>query len=491
MDPFEGEARRLIYRDRAAVRRLLSVRQNICSSQSSRLSPIEYERFRRRTILGMQTDILEPAAYAQRVIPYRPEGEPVDGMWAELDGGRIRLIAPLPPVKKSAASDGEYCDRLFKGAVYAIQTAEGFGSYEFGKFAEKTVELDFVRGSADARTAPDPDNYEYAPLVKGAVSFLPNTDQPLSCDVYIRGELRDDIPAGTYVTVVPGRISAASTCVQHGGEIQRIRREYGDIDRRDLCGEYTVQAMRTDAEYAGKLMRTDDELALMLRRGMDISDPYEYASALAMLDGKLKERRHIIAQWHRLSAAYPAFMDPAFAYAPGAARTRFHAVDRRCEGTEVVVKGGVVYARTPMVWSTVRRFPYGVTGRTYPSEYAPIFSDVLSEMLDGYALWERFQRKNLRFIFVYDTAEKAVAGNSQMAVKQLQDALTKPTMRGDTAGNCSVLYSAEVCGGLKPGVYMAMTDSDAAHLSNADALRVWRSEGAAPRIKGGTGRGAE
>lgn len=95
-----------------------------------------------------------------------------------------------------------YCDAV----NYAIRLADNFFDYDFAQFQKKIIHYLFVYADFPANKIyiVDNDNHITKYITDAIVTFLPNGDHPLSCNMYFSAEQSKCIPEGTYITVTKG-----------------------------------------------------------------------------------------------------------------------------------------------------------------------------------------------------------------------------------------------------------------------------------------------
>lgn len=89
--------------------------------------------------------------------------------------------------------------------VYAIEHAAGYESYDFRRFSCKILQFLYVYNVTQRNkniAIADNDNHETKLVQDAIVLFTPGGDHGLSCSNYSKTVMTDDLPQGTYITLV-------------------------------------------------------------------------------------------------------------------------------------------------------------------------------------------------------------------------------------------------------------------------------------------------
>lgn len=99
--------------------------------------------------------------------------------------------------------DFGHTDLFVRELDNAVRTHPDFPDYDWQRFARKTVYFLFVYSMSSAILASDNDARDTKALMDCITKFTLGVDSEFCCSVHETALRTDEIPEGTYVTVVP------------------------------------------------------------------------------------------------------------------------------------------------------------------------------------------------------------------------------------------------------------------------------------------------
>lgn len=473
---------------------------------------IQYERDRRKAILALNGQPFESAAfigrYAQNKACPLPESELLDGVKANLGEGKVVVKTPMLMDRKRRKKSNEPLiidfDRRLKASIeHAIRSSEGFASYPFSDFRQKTITFLFAYEERDIDIVLDNDNHLLDVARKAIAQFFPGGDSPLSCDIALSSCLCKPGRNGTYIIVTPERLSRISNS--------------SNSSKSPFCSSPTTAKMvklePIPTAFVKEKVYAAEALELIKRMEVALELDNKYATRIIAQASKMKEylcnfdgfefqffpdfffenicaydvkRCRLIDNWYAEAVKFPTFLDAIYSNFDQN-QDRFSLLDSPVEGVEAHLKNDILYIRTPLLGG--KKWHYSsYIGLTLAEDTTPFFrhsvdgavkkiiDDELIADLDNqniqHPFWD-FQQKIFHFLFVYNHEKDAVISNDGHRTKQILDAVKPYLPRGDTGLSCSILFSAELNAKLSEGVYLTVTKSNSGYISNREIMGFW------------------
>lgn len=171
----------------------------------------------------MEDELLKTKRAARRAADslYRYSSEPIElqidgndvvhrevdilesGIEAYSDSGLVYIRLPLLYSRKRVLRTSEMlsCIQAFADGVY--QALNQCTNIDYAAFTHKTIIYLFSLPKDTRKNDTDNDNYDTTAVTNAVASIFPGGDGPLTCRMVYDSILDENLPTGTYITVVP------------------------------------------------------------------------------------------------------------------------------------------------------------------------------------------------------------------------------------------------------------------------------------------------